>query len=1059
MSESTTLTVLHISDFHYTKRRARDQKIVIDALVKDLESICIGHRQPDLVLFTGDLVDRAGLDSHSESYDSIIGRIGAATKCSDERIFIAPGNHDAQRAIVEANLSEHTHWRNSSNDMEAINELFEQGAFVDVAAAKFLPYLELDQYLSDGFIINSNVFVTVYRVSSLNIDIVSINTALFSGAGLPALGSDQGRLAVAEYAIRDALSVLKPESFRIFLTHHPLHWLSETSARFLRSVIQQHGMMHLFGHMHDPLSASITSFEGDLYSDQAAAIFTGRSRPMGYSLICIEPDKRLYETHLRSFFKERTAFDEAIDVVAEGKFYSSQEARLFWRGMAAPVDDSAFRRHLSNNCLVAMANSPDRRGIGDRKLEDLFVPAPMMRNTTQPKNLGDAAAIVDTPVLFNDFVSGDGNCIVYASPEFGRTTFLRQLEFHLLRDAQTLPTARMPTIIDFSEIGQNVNRMLRTLTSRVAMCGEFDFESLLKLGRACVMVDDVVFEDARRMSILRHFVRSYPKARYILTSLKDHTIQLSALVDPEMPVHFDFVELCAFRRRDMRQLVAKWSSGPDTDRLLDRIQQEIGQINLPFTAANGSILMVILEEEGGFHPINRSVLIEQFIDITLKKGAVEQVQRETFDYHNKTALLAHVAGWMARNDTYIVEAEKIRDVMKGYVDKIEVTVNLTALMQEFLSRRLWIPRSDDRISFRYRAVLEYFIALEMRKDGSFREWVTDEERYLNYTTEIQYYAGSVRSDANLSQTIASRFEALLEEVSNPFGGIDLNRLANLKLPIESDDGVSFDYLRKQLSEVPLSEEERDAELETEIPRDAEERQEVFRPRADHYGHRFLLCLLLLSGLVKNMEEISGAEKRRHLKLVWRGWGVLLHLSLQIVPELAKKRRMRINGVLYEIQAPLGLSDDALTRQISLAFPAGVSRLIASSLGTEKLEQQLTEPGLDDANEPLVIEFFKTCLVADLKLSRTVSSLNSCLERLQSSPYLLEAMIYKIAQMRRFQMISEERFLSIRNALAAGMAILAGSSGSELSDAKRKELAKIERQGVLLRIRQQRDVED
>jgi hypothetical protein len=455
---------------------------------------------------------------------------------------------------------------------------------------------------------------------------------------------------------------------------------------------------------------------------------------------------------------------------------------------------------------------------------------------------------VETPITFDELLKGDAHCVLYSPPEFGRTTVLRQLEHQMLCDAMQLPFARLPVIIDFVDVKTNVSRLLAALKARLVNGSEFDFETLLKLGHACVMIDDVDFSD-NRMAVIREFVNRYPKARYIFTSLKAQAIRFSAWVDPEMPVHFDFVELCAFRRRDMRELVQKLGSIGDVDGVLDRIQKDIGDINLPFTAANGTVLILILEEQSGFNPVNRSVLIEQFIDVTLKKGSIEQSQRETFDYHNKTALLAYVAGWMARSDIYIASEETIREVMKSYIDRIEVTVNLSLLMKEFLSCRLFVPRSENRISFRYRSILEYFIALHMRKDAEFKAWVLDEERYLSFGSEIQYFAGSVRDDTALADLIATRFEKLYAEVDAEFGGIDFERMANLKLPSEPGKGHSVDELAEQLSEKPLSREERDAELEGEIPKDVEERQEVFRPQIEHIAHRFLLSLVLLSGVI------------------------------------------------------------------------------------------------------------------------------------------------------------------------------------------------------------------
>lgn len=46
MADQSLLTILHVSDFHFSKRKQREQGIIVDALVKDLASLCIGHRKP-----------------------------------------------------------------------------------------------------------------------------------------------------------------------------------------------------------------------------------------------------------------------------------------------------------------------------------------------------------------------------------------------------------------------------------------------------------------------------------------------------------------------------------------------------------------------------------------------------------------------------------------------------------------------------------------------------------------------------------------------------------------------------------------------------------------------------------------------------------------------------------------------------------------------------------------------------------------------------------------------------------------------------------------------------
>ncbi|KQN90795.1 hypothetical protein ASE90_17070 [Sphingomonas sp. Leaf67] len=1054
MPDASLLSILHISDFHFTKRKLRDQRVVVDALVRDLETLCIGHRRPDLVMFTGDLVNAGGVDRHDEAYDFLLMRVAAATGCSDDRMFIVPGNHDVSRSVIGDTADLHREWRAKAGDMTALNALYAEDAFSDVGKRKLAAYGDLERYLSDGTLRHRNQFVTVHHIETLNIDVVVINTSMLSVGGHEEFEADEGLLAVPEHALLDALQSLTLGSFRVFTTHHPFGMLSESAARSLRSLIEENANVHLFGHMHDPQARNIVGFKGQLFSDQAGAVFTWRGSYIGYSLISVERSNSLYKTHLRTYFDDRKAFDEARDVVENGCFYSSHEARQFWRTIATPVDDAKFRAHLAGPCLTAWVADLDSV-FADRDVHEKFVPPPMKRTFVQPAVGDESKGVVETPVAFEEVAGDDANVIIYAAAEYGRTTVLKEMAFRMFADAGTTRFPRLPIMVDFGDIKHNLGNLTKVVRGRAPELPDgVTVESLLKLGHACVMFDDVVFGDTRRMGILREFVTNFPKARYVFSSAKASTSQYGSHVNPEMPVHFDFVELCVLRRRDMRMLVVKFNGCTDVDAVLDRLQEEFQEINLPFTAANGTILMSIYEEQSGFRPINRSVLIEQFIDTTLRKAAIEQSRRETFDYANKTALLAHIAAWMASEDEYVPSSEAVRTVMKGYVDKLGLIAPLDDLVAEFFAARIFVRKPEDRLSFRYRAVLEYFIAMQMGLDPSFKAWVMEDDRYLQFGNEIQYYAGRLRNDAALVDEIGRRFQAIVNQLEAENGVFDLHQIAKLTLPSKDAD-VTDDLLSRQLA-TPLSEEERDAELEGDIPKDVENRQEVFRPKIENPGQRLLVALFLYSGTVKNMELIDDAEKRRHLTSLWRGWSIFMQLSLIIVPEIARHRRFRINGVLYELNAPFGMSDGELTRIISLNMPTGISRMISGTLGTEKLERQLTEPQLDAAHQPLVYELIRAALVADLKLSATPGTLKTALVTLRDSPYLQEALQWKIANLRRMNRISEAHLEAISGTMAQAIADRKGGSRQVRGDEKRRQLKRMRTEGLVLRVRRQTD---
>jgi hypothetical protein len=270
------------------------------------------------------------------------------------------------------------------------------------------------------------------------------------------------------------------------------------------------------------------------------------------------------------------------------------------------------------------------------------------------------------------------------------------------------------------------------------------------------------------------------------------------------------------------------------------------------------------------------------------------------------------------------------------------------------------------------------------------------------------------------------------------------------------DGDGVEDAAQEVAQPPLTQEEKDAELDLEFPIDAEDRQEVFRPKIDQASDRVLLSLILYSGMIKNMELISDVEKRQHLSVIWRGWGILLVASLRLAPRLAKERKVRINGVLYEVQASHGMSDARLLRQMMLHLPHVIVRMLSNAIGTEKLERQLTEPTLREQAEPKIYDFFRTGLIADLRLPNTAGAIRSLVLKLRDNRYLLWSLIVHISSLRRLDRLKEDQFKLLAEPIAGALANLRGGSHETRLEEKRKQLARLARDRVLLKMKRDYD---
>jgi 3',5'-cyclic AMP phosphodiesterase CpdA len=118
------INILHLTDFHYSKRHEADQRIIVDALLADIVKLSDGALKPDLIVFSGDLVDRADEPSvYDHCYDALIDPLMKAARCGESRVIFTAGNHDIQRSAVHQQRHRHDGLAQDLTGRERLNEL------------------------------------------------------------------------------------------------------------------------------------------------------------------------------------------------------------------------------------------------------------------------------------------------------------------------------------------------------------------------------------------------------------------------------------------------------------------------------------------------------------------------------------------------------------------------------------------------------------------------------------------------------------------------------------------------------------------------------------------------------------------------------------------------------------------------------------------------------------------------------------------------------------------------------------------------------------------------
>ena len=143
------LCIMHLSDLHFAGSDKADTKIVIDALIKDIDSKISDGTTFDFIVFSGDLVQAGGNRTlFREAKTHFIDRLAAASHVPEDRIIFCPGNHDIDRDLVkkddwvEAGLLATLRGRNE------INAFIDNNSAVEISNAVPAPGLPPEKWSS-----------------------------------------------------------------------------------------------------------------------------------------------------------------------------------------------------------------------------------------------------------------------------------------------------------------------------------------------------------------------------------------------------------------------------------------------------------------------------------------------------------------------------------------------------------------------------------------------------------------------------------------------------------------------------------------------------------------------------------------------------------------------------------------------------------------------------------------------------------------------------------------------------------------------------------------------
>jgi predicted MPP superfamily phosphohydrolase len=786
------MRILHITDFHYRNETKfqHDQNSIVDALVNHLKT-----KDPvDLVFFTGDLVF-SGKDPSDfiRAKELLLDRLCSDLNVSKDHVIICPGNHDVFREQELIDTTEIIKKIDTNSDLEEY--IKRQGGKSFAESMK--NHLHFNSFRDNLFqeYNNSpssiNDLYTVHKIvsGSHQLAIVSINTAW------RAIDSewDRGNLLFPISTLKKAIEDSKQDAtIRILLMHHPLTDFKAWNGSDMEDVINKEFLLAFSGHLHKRKQSIMMHSNEGIFCCSTAATLAFDGSINGYCLINVDLDT--YDIGIENCFynhSEGTFHDQAIIKTCIPVNEVKKESNEFKKTLRKRYNEELER---ANELFISYDDKEKGKGF-----TDLFTD-PILKSKTKAQLAESKSDVAPTPLA--TIIPSSENIVIYGKDKSGKTSILYKV---LLDSISDFSASRIIPIYLDSKIYRGSSKKVLNIEKHIAAYFEINntkSKELPKKYRIKLLIDNYNPNLSDFNGVVNEYLKANPEVYFIAaTEEKVATSFTSYEFDGR---EYNNLYIHDISRPEVRSLASKWPNLTPEKReiIMDKIFTIFSQLNIPYNYWSVSLFIWLFEKNNDANFHNSFELIQLYIDNLLdrKRLAINKSSKLTFEeFKSYLASLAYFLMYDRAEKGYTATYSEIVDFTNRYRNDnkkfvIEVKDIIDLIIEKNILRRVY----DDTFTFRLNGVFEYFLALYMTIDETFRNKViSDEHYYLSFKNELELLAGFQKDQELFIDKIYQKTKEIFGETEAIYSNVDIDTQLKLKISKVFDAKIPMDKLGKE----------------------------------------------------------------------------------------------------------------------------------------------------------------------------------------------------------------------------------------------------------------------
>lgn len=958
----TQIGILHLSDIHASKMTEEKLEKLVELLKQDLITLVSSNNiKIELICISGDLINSGdnSVDELEIVLNKVIRPLVETFNLSNESVFIVPGNHEIKRSEVVDYIENGLALTLSTEDSieEFLNNL-------DAQSLKRISYFEdFSLRFSGEPTLNKNLVKSyIVHINDVKLGIVCINSA-WRSTGIGEM--EKGKMVVGRKLIIDGYESVETADIKICIMHHPLDWLVGADKNAIEKCINKFDII-LNGHIHETSTKIYTSYNGQAIYNTCGKFDNSSDIYNGYSLISINPYNKDCRIHLRKYFDfPRNCFDKAIELQKDGVFETCIGNKKDELALAYDIVHSIRENFLSYANSYFVSNVAFGKNV--KSFDEAFILPTFSKYCEYEKETAYDIDKSEKTLTLEEICNGNKNVLLLGKKEIGKTTILHYIMKNYLSHFNTLHT--LPILIDCATVdysGKNViSRAAREFINKFCMdtdsFSQNQIEKLLEAGMCTVLFDNLEMVKHKELDKINEFISLYNRNKFVFSERETIGARSfrDVLVAPKC--EYEEVHICSLTRKQIRSATKQYlvmENNAIDSSLVDKIEICFKNTTLPKTPFVLSLILSLCDNYD-FTPINEATVMEQFMEFLFEKSSPEEADSRTYDFKIKEDFLMYIVSCMHSQNKYFLSNYEFDNLVSEYHIYRGFSIRDTRFDRIFFERGVLVS-FDDKITFRYTCMIEYYIAKKAGQDIEFFNEIIENKNYLNYQKELLYYTGLNRNHSEVLKMLQNDLNYYFD-IFNPI----ISGISDYEIGL--DIAVPEDVLENQLPKTRFSQETSDLLTDFSDSSDELLPQKIDKNRDFTEMDSFIQTLLIYGDCLKNLELIALEEKERAYDIYSYGLCIMLRIMQSCTEEFFNENinDLDMNRQKYteeDIMQMKNIVKDILM----IALPIAIQNISLENIGTTKLHIAI-ESAIKNSSAEDFKKFFSVFLYADLRL--------------------------------------------------------------------------------------------